>query len=234
MVRANSRQTCRRRLNILPGNEQVRGQSTRDSKGQMQPSSILGFLPLLNRDGMQLMNGRLFTALPCPGPPIARTIDFGRGNRGSRIHSVQLSSGPLMPRPIPWASFRRTATFRSPAISPSTCAGASPHRDRKLLFASSSTDDGDGKVRTALQRLARATPAARAAFEGLNGSLQVRMAACRLSMSSPTRLRRNSRKSGMLSMPPTGALHRKLSISQFGSSQGFTAKGGGTMRHMLP
>ena len=35
-------------------------------------------------------------------------------------------------------------------------------------------------------------------------------------------------------MPPTGVLHWKLSRDQFGSSQGFTAKGGGTMQHMLP
>ena len=35
-------------------------------------------------------------------------------------------------------------------------------------------------------------------------------------------------------MPPTGVLHRKLSRDQFSSSQGFTAKGGGTTMHMLP
>ena len=61
-----------------------------------------------------------------------------------------------------------------------------------------------------------------------------RKAICRLSKSSSMRSRRNSRKSGTLSMPPTGVLHWKLSRDQFGSSQGFTAKGGGTMQHMLP
>ena len=35
-------------------------------------------------------------------------------------------------------------------------------------------------------------------------------------------------------MPPTGALQGKLSRAQFGSSQGFTARGGGTTRQMLP
>lgn len=75
--------------------------STRGSKGQIPPPSTAGLLPLRNRDGMQLMNGRLLTALPCPGPPIARAIDFGKGNRGSRSQTVQVSVDPLMPRPIP-------------------------------------------------------------------------------------------------------------------------------------
>ena len=55
---------------------------------------------------------------------------------------MQLSRGPRIPRPIPWASLRRTAAFRSPATRRSAATGGNPNCARKLRVAASRTAYG--------------------------------------------------------------------------------------------
>ena len=55
---------------------------------------------------------------------------------------MQLSRGPRIPRPIPWASLRRTAAFRSLATRRCAATGDNPNCARKLRVAASRTACG--------------------------------------------------------------------------------------------
>ena len=123
----------------IAGFEHRRGGGARINGARFRLRRWRGVARVPNRFRMHWMISRWWMARPCPEPPMALAMEAGTGERGSRSHTMQQSSGRRIPRPIPWASLRAASALRSLARRRIAARVGRPRLVRNSRLASSRT-----------------------------------------------------------------------------------------------